>query len=301
MLVYNKPPLTHPQQVDLLIKRGLSVPERERAESFLKRVNYYRLSAYCIPFEKQRHKFAANATFDDIQHLYEFDRQLRFLMDEALEMIEVNVRSVISYHLAHMHGSFCHENKDIFYFGFDFPLWINKMHEEILRSKETFVKHYRETYKGFPVIPIWMAVEVMSFGAVSTLYHNLLRNEQITISRALGLHSEVLSSWLHTFTYVRNICAHHSRLWNRELAIALKTPKNAEWNNVNTKRVFSVILAINHMLHSVSSETKIHAVWHAEMSGLLQSITDKVYFAKAMGIPENFTTHPLWNMKTTLI
>ncbi|MBI4309219.1 MAG: Abi family protein [Candidatus Omnitrophica bacterium] len=81
---YRKPPLTYAQQIDLLASRGLQVSDHVRAEQFLSQVNYYRFSAYCLPFEARRHQFKSNVKFEDIQKLYEFDRRLRFLIDEAV-------------------------------------------------------------------------------------------------------------------------------------------------------------------------------------------------------------------------
>lgn len=77
---YNKHPLSFDKQIELLNSRGLVVSDRVKAEKFLSQVNYYRFSAYCIPFEIKRHKFHSGATFERIQILYEFDRKLRFLI-----------------------------------------------------------------------------------------------------------------------------------------------------------------------------------------------------------------------------
>ena len=293
---YNKPPLTYAQQVDLLAGRGLIVSNRDKAEEFLSQVNYYRFSAYCLPFESSRHRFKSNVKFDDIHKLYEFDRQLRFLIDEALEIIEISVRTAITYGLTHKYGPFVHEDSVKFYSGFDHKEWIEKVHQEIERSKETFIKHYHGKYEGFPKLPFWMAVEVMSFGILSQLYHNLCREDQINIAKAIGLHSKVLSSWLHTFTYIRNICAHHSRIWNRELAIALAVPKGGKWEYVNTKRVASVVFAINYFLSKLSLDPFIPKNWHREMDSLLNKSVNVEQFYKSMGFPDDFQNHELWKI-----
>lgn len=105
---YNKPPLPRDKQVDLLISRGLAVFDRAKAEEFLRQVNYYRFSAYCLPFEIKRHQFHFGVTFERIQKLYEFDRRLRFLIDEALEVVEISARAAVSYYLANKYSVFIH-------------------------------------------------------------------------------------------------------------------------------------------------------------------------------------------------
>ena len=112
---YNKSPLTFEQQLELLTERGIIVPEKEEAIKFLSRINYYRLSAYCIPFEQARHTFKPNVQFTDIQKLYEFDKKLRNLIYEAVETIEIALRTSVAYYLSHQHDAFIHEKKNIFF------------------------------------------------------------------------------------------------------------------------------------------------------------------------------------------
>src|SRR3989338_4540236 len=101
---YAKPPLSFSRQIGLLKSRGLVVKSPPTAEAFLSQVNYYRFSAYCLPFESARHQFKTGVTFEEIRELYEFDRHLRFLIDEALEIIEIAMRSAVAYHLSHKYG-----------------------------------------------------------------------------------------------------------------------------------------------------------------------------------------------------
>jgi abortive infection bacteriophage resistance protein len=216
---YTKPPLIITEQIKLLKSRGLIISDINKAEDILSQINYYRLSAYCLPFESARDVFKSGVTLENVKELYEFDRCLRFLIDEALEVIEISLRSKIAYYLSHTYGPFAHENSSTFFCikGFSHSEWLEKVHEEIERSKETFVQHYKHTYTGFPKIPIWMAVEVMSFGSLSKIFHNLLRKDQIQIAQGYGLHHRILASWLHTFTYVRNICAHHKSFMEQRI------------------------------------------------------------------------------------
>jgi abortive infection bacteriophage resistance protein len=297
MIPYPKPSLTYDQQIKLLMSRGLIITDPENAKRFLGQVNYYRFSAYCLPFETSRHQFMSNVKFEDIKSLYEFDRHLRFLIDEALEVIEISLRSLITYYLVHKYGPFAHEQPSTFYCGFDHASWIAKVHEETLRSRETFIKHFKDIYEGFPALPLWMAVEIMSFGSLSQLYSYLLKDDQIAIAKSIGYHSAILSSWLHTFTYVRNICAHHSRIWNKELAIPMKVPRGEQWHDINVRRIGSVIFAIIHYLRTVSVDESIKVEWCNEITELLSTKLSIVRFYEKIGLPENFKDHSLWQIK----
>jgi abortive infection bacteriophage resistance protein len=253
---YNKEPLRFEQQLALLVERGLIVENYDKAIRFLSRVNYYRFSAYCIPFEKSRHSFRENVTFSNVQELYKFDKDLRNLLDEALEIIEIGLKTSIAYHLAHKHNTFIHETPDAFFENraFTFSKWQEKLHTEIRRSQEKFIDHFKSKYEGFPKLPLWMAVEVMSFGSLSRMISALKRTEQIEIARIYGLHSKVFCSWLHTLVYVRNICAHHGRIWDRVLSIKMAVPKKKEWSNIDKENITSVIYVILHLLSKMQIE-----------------------------------------------
>jgi abortive infection bacteriophage resistance protein len=227
---YTKPPLTYQQQVELLKTRGLVVTNSAIAAKFFTQVNYYRFSAYCIPFQSAHDVFSLGITFEKIVELYRLDEILRNDYLEMLSPIEVFLRTRIVYELSHGWGPFSHYDPSIFRTDFDHAGWIAALEEEVNRGKEDFLDHYKTKYNGFPKLPIWMACEIMSLGSLSHLYHGLLPDPQRQICAGLDIHNFVLQNWLHNMTYLRNICAHHSRLWNRELSIRPFIPnKNKRW------------------------------------------------------------------------
>ena len=116
MKPYDKPPTTYLRQIELLRSRGLIIDDPASAEFFLKQTNYYRFSAYCLPFETIKHSFNARVHFSDVRSLYEFDRTLRGLVDHALETVEIVIRARVAYYLAHAYGAFAHEDRNNFYF-----------------------------------------------------------------------------------------------------------------------------------------------------------------------------------------
>lgn len=97
---YAKPALSFQQQVQLLASRGLQINDQQRAEHYLAHINYYRLAGYCLPFEAA-HQFRPGVRFEDVIGLYVFDRELRLLVLDAIERIEVSVRTQWAYHFAH--------------------------------------------------------------------------------------------------------------------------------------------------------------------------------------------------------
>ncbi len=229
---YNKPPLTVEEQAKLLIKRGLS-GNLELIMSRLAAVNYYRLSGYWYPFRNPDDSFKPGTTFDNVWELYVFDRHLRLLVMDAIERIEISVRSQLAYNHSHTYGSFGYATQKAALPKFDdcrYNDCIRHVQEETLRSKETFVDHFRQKYGDYhEMLPVWMAAEVMSFGTILTFYRGSSHKVKQAVANVYKVPERVFDSWLLALNTVRNICAHHGRLWNRASGIKPLIPFQEEY------------------------------------------------------------------------
>jgi len=227
-VIYDKPATTIDDQILLLRDRGMHVPDQGRAAHYLSHIGYYRLSAYWLPFEEpsapgspRTHRFRQGTTFEDVLDRYVFDRKLRLLVTEALERIEVSVRSCWSSALASRHGPHAHMNERLFACPFWHLRQLAQLARETQKSSETFVEHYRQRYDEPFLPPIWMVAETMSFG---TLSRWVKMTSDATVQLVLIDHlrlpnREIVHEILHVLTYLRNICAHHGRLWNRRFVM----------------------------------------------------------------------------------
>lgn len=294
-MIYDKQPLTFDEQVALLSSRGLDINDQDHALHALERISYYRLSAYWYPVRNHDDSFRDGASFDVALQLYEFDRHLRLLVMDAIERVEISLRTAITYTLAHSYGTFAHIDSANFRRNFRHAQWTSKVEHESQNSQEDFVSHYRNTYEGFPTLPIWMVTEIISLGALSRFYEGMLHDDQRNISEDYHVQPFVLRSWLRTLTYVRNVCAHHARLWNRQLAVAPELPRHdLQWQAPITptnQRLFSVLLILRQMM--AHHHQGVH--WQQRVSELLEPIAVKDYWRIAMGLPEDWQNHPLWN------
>ncbi len=297
--VYTKPALTFSDQLELLASRGLHIADRHLALRHLSSISYYRLSAYWYPFLERDADGALSGgslpgtTFDDVVALYEFDRHLRLLVMDAIERIEVHIRTLVTYHLGHQYGAFGHTDPANFHPNFNHANWLAKLEAEACQSKDVFVRHFKESYTGFPTLPIWMSTEVMSLGSLSFCYKGLKNNDKKQIASQLGVHHKRLQDWLHTLTYIRNICAHHSRLWNRELAIKPERVRDPEWNPPLTPRhdrLFYVLLMLRVLLRSNHNGER----WAERCNELLEPLAAEAKCRSVMGLPQNWKEHPLW-------
>ena len=262
---YNKDPLSFTDQLEVLKKRNLTVDNDSKAISYLSQINYYRLSAYFLPFQAVKDKFDDGVTFSNVIDTYSFDRELRLLVFDSIERIEIAVRTqFVSFMSLKYNDSHWHDQKSLF----NNPIkrkqgYIIDPYTDLqttirnamsARRPEVFIKHYKDTYHTPVNPPSWMCFELLTMGDLSRIYRGLKnKSDKKEIAALFDLHPTIFTSWLHTLTYIRNICAHHSRLWNKELAIkpSLLLKPIGPWIGAqynNPKRVFYFLCVLKYFL-----------------------------------------------------
>lgn len=264
--IYQKAPLSFQDQVHILSNRGLIITDVDKAISYLQEISYYRLSAYFLPYQSAKDTFDAGVRFEQIIDTYTFDRELRLLIFDCIERVEIAIRTQIIYCMAlHYNDSHWQDNPDYFVSPFankagpmidpysDIQSIIQKAKKA--KKPEVFIRHYMDNYISPSNPPSWMCLELLTIGELSHLYRGLRNNaDKKRIADFFDVHPTVFTSWMHSITYARNLCAHHSRLWNRDLAIEpeiLLKPKG-DWIGKrfeNNKRVFYFICVLKYLLN----------------------------------------------------
>ena len=295
---FPKKALTLREQVELLRSRGMTVADEALAEHYLGFINYYRLAAYCLPFEADHttHTFQSGTTFERVLDHYVFDRNLRVLLIDAIERVEVAVRTQFAYQLAHAYGP--HALLEARLFRGKGSRWSyredrQKLEREVRDSRETFVQHLREKYaESLP--PIWAAVEIMTLGQLSKWYANLARSgDRNLVARVFDFDETNLASFLHHLVIVRNLCAHHSRVWNRQFTFSLKIPRQrpvavrSSLNPAAQRKLYNTLVILAFFLDTVSPGHH----WKRRLQDLLQ---DHSVCEAEMGFPADWRTRAIW-------
>jgi abortive infection bacteriophage resistance protein len=287
--------LLYSQQLELLKTRGLIIENEDKANHLLQNISYYRLSGYWYPLleDKEHHKFKSDATFDKGFSLYKFDRELRLLVLGELEKIEVAVRSRLIYMLSHENDPFWFLNESLFKNEWSHKKSIKSLNQEYGRSDEEFVTAYKEKY-GDDLPPSWMTLEISSFGTLSILYSNLKPGRtKRKISNSFGLNDRVFSSWLHSIVYLRNVCAHHSRLWNKVMSIQPTEPRNTsqQWienKDIPNNKSYFALCMILYLMQTINPNNSIPKRF--------KQLLDKYpnIDVHAMGFPQSWKDEQLW-------
>lgn len=251
---FSKTHLTYREQTNLLKSRNLTISNEQFCNKKLQHINYYRLSAYFHPFYQEQNKFRDDSKFEDVIKLYYFDKEFRNLIFYSIEKIEVYIRTQLSYTISKHNGVFGYTDISIFHNQENYKEILNTIKSETGRSKEVFVKEFFDKYNE-EYLPIWSMVEIISFNTLSKIYANLKETYRREIVKDIDIKPLVFESWLHTLTYIRNICAHHSRLWNKMLAIEPTKPRNQHiFHTLNNKKIFFVLTMIQFILEKIDDE-----------------------------------------------
>ncbi|HML55212.1 MAG TPA: Abi family protein [Solidesulfovibrio magneticus] len=296
--LFTKPPLSLDEQITLFETRGLTIPDREKATAYLKFIGYYRLSVYCKPYQIENdpdHHFQEGVSFNHILLLYIFDRQLRLLVMDAIERIEVAFRAIVNDHMSLKYGSQWYEDCRLFQ-----RPQKNFNHLQLLRliQKETgfhhtndgpsFCRAYYRKYHEPALPPSWMVSEVLPLGSWSRIYSVLTEPEDRKfISNAFRVRYKIFGSWIHAVSYLRNVCAHHSLLWNATFTVK-PSFTNEVTNVISDNKFYAQAFVLQYFLNNIC----IRSTWGQRLKQHIQSCP--LSHSKHMGFPDRWWEHEIW-------
>lgn len=293
---FSKQSKTYQELIQILKSRNLLIVDESRAIEFLGRVHYYRLSAYFSPFQATKDFFDTNTTFEDIVSLYEFDMELRKFIFTWIERVEIALRAKIVQIHTQRYGALGYINNANSLETHKTNARGRAIYDDIKehienekqRTKERFVKHFENKYQ-MQELPLWACVELLSFGDMSKLFSILKEADQKSVLQDFGLifHPKPFQNWLIGLTTIRNICAHHARLWNREVGTKFVIPKKISFlhPNVNNKKIFFALSVLAEIL----KDSSIKAGFKALLAKYPKIST------KSMGVPHCWESLTPWS------
>lgn len=217
------------QQINILRSRGMVIgkgSQGSRAMRILERENYYNvingykelfLASPATPTADEVYK--AGATFDEVYALYTFDRELRNIYLKNLLKLENTFKTVIAHEFSNKYG---HDNY-LKLENFDTSnahnisnsiKLIGDIQQEIARqmSKHHQVVTHYMTEHGY--IPLWVLVNVLTFGKIENFYKNMKSTDKITVAKRFNLQPDELAKFMHMLALARNKCAHDERFFD---------------------------------------------------------------------------------------
>lgn len=299
MYQYSKQILTIAQQIQSYIDAEMEFTDQANVEKALKSVGYYRLRGYSFHlYNNATKKFLPGTKFEDILKLYQFDQELSALIFAMISKIEVALRvRLVEALLIHreplvLQDSSIFKEKKLYWQN------ISTVASEIARSNDVFIKHNFDNHDG--EVPVWAAVEVLSFGTLSKIINNLktgtgssysilAANYQYKSTRGnlVNPSQNMLASWIQGVSVLRNMCAHNSRIYNRTIHT---TPEILDADRVTPppahNGLYQILLAMKY-LRSSDEE------WRVFVNAFDKLIQNNIGVVKltAMNLPVDWKAH----------
>lgn len=301
--MFDKKTTTIAEQIALLQERGLAINNEALAAHYLSHVSYYRLGEYwhSMQSDKETHVFKENSKFEDVIALYCFDGELKILLFDVIEKIEISLRTKLIYHLSHEIDPWWFQNFDLFTDSKALVKTLSNLEEELERTKDESIKnHYRKHKDDLRFPPAWKSLEQTSFGALSKLYGNLKHTikSKDSIAQEFGaVNHTYLPSWLQCIAQIRNYCAHHSRLWNRNLPGSpklLSAPPNDWIADVPKQHEFQKLYVHLCLMKYLLNIIQPQNAFTAKLYGLFEKYPN--LDPNALGMKSNWDKEPLWEI-----
>ena len=289
------------EQLEILKNRGLVIENEKKALGYLKTIGYYRLSGYLYSFRQfdpnnpksRLDDFIPNSRFEDVKQLYIFDKKLRQLALDALERIEIALRVNLAYTLGQC-DPLAYQKVQFFDPNFDHQKWLDKYQNLIHRESESsFVKHHLQHYGH---LPIWAAGEIWDFGTLSMLYKGMLEKDKDRVAKIYHLkNGKHLQTHLHAFNFIRNVSAHHSRLWNKAIIFKanIKGLHEVQWKQLHATQPFLYFCLMKRMLDVICP----NSTWGERFLALLQTfptVENQAISLQQMGVTVDLNDWNLW-------
>lgn len=291
--VYSKIAEPYPKTLHRLWNKGLMIDNRPDAENALRTIGYYRLLIYMRHFQSNvaPRNFRPKTKFSYIVQLYNFDREIRLLTLNAIEKLEVALRTAIINPLAeqytpHWYLDLSHFDDDIKFHGV-----MTKIIQGASVKKGLALTHYFDKYHAPVLPPIWLVCEKLTFGALSRFFEALRIDRRKIVGRYIWSYPEhLLVSWFHALAHLRNICAHQDRLWNN--AITAYSPEshktyNADFTHPTSFYCRAVVIQL------LMRELGLNGWWRDSLLALFASCSH-VDSHTHLGFPNGWNTRPVW-------
>ena len=282
------------EQMHYLVSRGMGLPDTALAERCLTHIGFHRLSAYWRPFEiPTRTAFSKGTNFDAVLKRYLFDERLRSLLLEAFSYIEVSLRTKWAYHLDHVFqkGEFAHRNAALFD-GKHYRANLGELERNYQRIR------YQPDY-DFQTLSIWELISAMSFGQLSKWFNSLNdRAIRQSIAQTYGMDESVLRPTLRHLAKIRNVCAHHEKLWDATVTTKLRLPRSLNYSSKATVaftrpddgKVYNALVMVMYLLDVITP----HGDWSARLVALKETEPYSSIPDVDMGFPQGWREHDFW-------
>lgn len=281
--------------------KKLEIPNCQEVIELLKKYSYFNLvNGYKAPFKNKDGNYKKGTSINDIYSLYIFDDAFRHILMKYILIVELNVKSLLSYSFCEKFGENQSEYQNAMNYKYtpDNQRDINELIQIITKQinhawKFFYVDHQKKKHNN---IPLWVLIKTLTFGNMSKMYSLQQDCIKSDIAKEFPLIKEnQLSIILDILTRYRNVCAHNERLFDFKYQQSrLKTTMihryfNLYTNNPSASNLFDVIIFLKYLLNEYEFSSFVE-----DIDFILQKLSretnqiQKSQILKLMGFPQNW-------------
>ena len=296
---YSLPALSPADLIERWRSQGLYIPDKSLALRQVKTVGYHRLNRYARFLRDQQGNFRPELTYDDLWTIYVFDRRLRLVSLDAIERIEIAVRTVMSDLLCLRHGPHWFMNVKLFKNTSYATTFQNIIADEIRKNRPQYqsyeVAAYYKNYTAPPLPPSWIVMEHLSMGEWCKAIPMLDRFEQKTIGLEFGLPANLMTSWISSLALLRNVCAHHGMIWHRKNTrrpeLQKNPPRFCPDFSADSGNYYASACIIQYFLKYIAPTSS----WSSRLKKLFDEFPS--IFAQDLGFPLHWEQNTFWEIR----
>lgn len=222
---------------------GFVDADTEQARYLLGRIGYAHVKGYLREFTDGR-----VPSLMRVHQAMTLDRRFQAVLLEYIGLFELQFRAQYSQELARVGGAFAHRDEENFKSPEHFREFVGDYQRELNRQLNAGNRHVMALMGRYGELPIWDAVEVMSFGTLSKMYKNTRSKAvRFVVADSFGVRHEMLESWMQSIAYARNRCAHFGRLLGTTLSAP---PKRLGGISLSNQHPFYLVLVLEKLLNT---------------------------------------------------
>lgn len=263
--------MSNEQLIDYLIFKKVNIINKEEATKKIEKYTYYSIvNSYKFNFKDSNNNYLPNVSFDEIFALFEFDKNLKYIILKYTLEIETIIKSLMANQISKNYGLINYLTIDNLDDNAQIETkekLINKINEEINHNYNihSAITHYKDKY-GY--IPPFVLMKILTFGVTSRYYGLLKQKDRQKIAKYFKISDKLLKQILKNLTSIRNIAAHSDRLFcfRDKYTLSFKLiDKNYNIKD-NTTNLYMMIKALkliltkglyNEMIKRINNEIKI--------------------------------------------
>ncbi|MBR1540899.1 MAG: Abi family protein [Clostridia bacterium] len=209
------------KQIEELKSKGLKFKNEQQSKEIILRENYYFLingyEEVFLNLKKESNSYEEETYFEELYAIYSFDRELKNLIFDYINILEINLKSYIVYEYIEKYGEDYLLKKENLDGSYQSRLKLDTLEKKVKENIERNSKNDSDIQKylnNMEAIPSLILVKYFMFGNITTFYEIMKKEDKAKVAEHFEDTPFVVEKYFRMLNVVRNICAHGDILFD---------------------------------------------------------------------------------------